>query len=189
MFNFQCGNDCQIYKWIESYLYYWSQFVEIFKTDNRRRNQQIHKSLQNEIKHTVPKGSVLGPLLFSLCVNDLLLNIQDAKLVLFADDINILITNKNIDAVKARLNRLTKQFETWFSNNSLIVNPDKTKAIQFHVHKTCNLVMPKIVFKNAEISYTSEVKFLGINISNNLKWNTHIQILCSNLNKVSYMIS
>ena len=35
--------------------------------------------------------------------------------------------------------------------------------------------MPKIVFKNGEISYTSEVKFLGINISNNLKWNTYIQ--------------
>ena len=49
--------------------------------------------------------------------------------------------------------------------------------------------MPKIVFKNVEISYTSEVKFLGINISYNLKWNTHIQFLCSKLNKISYMIS
>ena len=58
----------------------------------------------------------------------------------------------------------------------------------FHLNKTCNSVMPKIVFKNVEISYTSEVKFLGINISYNLKWNTHIQFLCSKLNKVSYMI-
>ena len=45
----------------------------------------------------------------------------------------------------------------------------------FHLNKTCNLVMPKIVFKKVEISYTSEVKVLGINISNNLKWNTHVQ--------------
>jgi hypothetical protein len=49
--------------------------------------------------------------------------------------------------------------------------------------------MPKIVFKNVEISYTSEFKFLGINISNFLKWNTHNQFLHSQLNKVSYMIS
>jgi len=49
--------------------------------------------------------------------------------------------------------------------------------------------MPKIAFKNAEISYTSEVKFLGINISSNLKWNIHISFLCSKLNKVSHMIS
>jgi len=49
--------------------------------------------------------------------------------------------------------------------------------------------MPKIVFKNVEISYTSAVKFFGINISNNLNWNTHIQFLCSKFNEVSYMIS
>ena len=68
-----------------------------------------------------------------------------------------------------------KHFETWFSNNSLIINTDKTEATLFPLNKTCNLVMPKIVFKNFEISYKSEVKFLGINISNNLKWNTDIQ--------------
>ena len=114
---------------------------------------------------------------------------QNTKLVLFADDINMLITDKNIDAVQARLNRVIKQFETWFSYNSLIINTDKTKAMLFHLNKTCNLIVPKIVFKNVEICYTPEVKFLGINIYNNLKWNTHIQFLCSKLNKVSYMIS
>ena len=44
--------------WIESYLFYLSQFVEIFKTDNRQRNEQIHKSSHKEIKHGVPQGSV-----------------------------------------------------------------------------------------------------------------------------------
>ena len=167
---------------------YQSQFVEIFKTDNVRRNQKVYKSLFKEIKHGVPQGSVLGPLLFLLYINDLPLNIQDANLALFADYFNILPIDKNIDAVQARLNRLIKQFETWFSNSSLIVNTDKTRALLFHLNKTCNLVMPKVVFKNDEISYTSEVKFLGINISYNLKWNTHIQFLCSKLNKVSYII-
>ena len=58
---------------------------------------------------------------------------------------------------------------------SFIVNTDKTKAMLFHLNKTYKLVMPKVVFKNVEISYPSEFKFLGINISNNLKWNTYIQ--------------
>jgi len=49
--------------------------------------------------------------------------------------------------------------------------------------------MPKIVFKKVKISYTPEDKFLGINASNNLKWNKHIQFLCSKFKKVSYMIS
>jgi len=44
-----------------------------------------------------------------------------------------------------------------------------------HFHKTCNLVKPKAVFNNVEITYTSEVKFLGLNASKNFKRNTHIQ--------------
>ena len=81
------------------------------------------------------------------------------------------------------------QFQTLFSNNSLIITTDKTKAMLFHFNKTCNLVKPKIVFNNLEINYISGVKLLGINISNNLKWNNHIQSLCSELNKVFCMIT
>ena len=80
----------------------------------------------------------MGPLLFLLYINDLPLNIQDAKLVLLADDINTLIIDKNIDAVQARLNWVIKHFETWFLKNSLIINTDKTKAMLFHLNKTCN---------------------------------------------------
>ena len=92
-----------------------------------------------------------------LYINDLPLNIQDATLVLFAEYINILITDKNIEDVQERLNRVITLFETWFSNNSLITNTDKTKAMLFHFNKICNLVIPKIVFRNAEINYTYQV--------------------------------
>jgi hypothetical protein len=72
--------------------------------------------------------------------------------------INILITDKNIVVIQERLNRVIKQFEIWFSNNSLIINTDKTKVMSFHFNKTYNLVKSKIVFKNVEISYTPEEK-------------------------------
>jgi hypothetical protein len=67
--------------------------------------------------------------LFLLYINDLPSNIQDA------DEINTLITDKNIDTTQERLNRVNS-FETWFSNNSLILNTDKTKAMSFHYNKT-----------------------------------------------------
>jgi len=127
--------------------------------------------------------------LFLLYTNELPLNIQDAKLALFADVINIRILDKNIDAIQERLNRFMKQFKTWFSNNSLIINTDTTRARLFHSNKTSNLVKPKTVFNNAEINYTSKAKFLGISISNNLKCNTHIQVLCSKLNNIFSMIA
>jgi len=111
-------------------------------------------------------------------MNDLQLNIQDAKLVSFVDEINILIIDKNIDAIQERLKRVLKQFELGSKITALSLILIK-KAMFFHFNKTCNLVKPKIVFKNVEISYTSEGKFLGINISNNLKWNTYFQLLCS----------
>jgi len=80
-------------------------------------------------------------------------------LVLFADGINILIIGKNIDAVQERLNRVMKQFETSFLNNSFIINSDKAKAMLFHFNKTCSLVKTKIVFNSVEINYTSKMKF------------------------------
>jgi len=66
--------------------------------------------------------------LFLFYINDLPLNNQDAKLALFVDYVNILIIDKNIDAIKESLNRVMKQFETWFSNNSLIITTDKTQG-------------------------------------------------------------
>jgi len=84
-----------------------------------------------------PSGSSFGPpLLFLLYINDFTLNIQEAELALFADVIHILIIHKDTAAVQARLYRIIKQCETWFSNNTLIINTDKTKAMLFHLNKT-----------------------------------------------------
>jgi hypothetical protein len=116
-------------------------------------------------------------------------SIQDVKLVIFADNINILIINQNTDTMQERINMIKKQFQTWFSSNGLIINVNKTSAMLVDCNQTCTLVKPKIFTNNAEICYTSEVKFLGISISNKLKWNSHTQILCSKLNNIFYMIT
>lgn len=77
-----------INSWISSYVSHRRQFVEIQEVDNKTSNLKSYTSSYKVIKHSIPQRSVLGPLLLLLYVNDLPLNVQGAKVVLFADDTN-----------------------------------------------------------------------------------------------------
>ena len=72
-----------------------------------------------EIKQGVPLVSVLGLLLFLLYVNDLPLNIHGANLVMFADDINVLITDRDVGSLQNKIDMVIAELETWFNRNGL----------------------------------------------------------------------
>jgi sarcosine oxidase/L-pipecolate oxidase len=78
--------------WIRSYLTDRTQFVEIQHVDQKTSNLKTFTSSLKVIKHGVPQGSVLGPLLFLLFINDLPQALQEAMVVLFADDTYYLLT-------------------------------------------------------------------------------------------------
>jgi hypothetical protein len=81
--------------------------------------------LCKKIKHGAPQGSILGLLLFLLYINDLLVNIQGAKLVLFADDINLLVIEKDESALHQRIKKVMRKLESWFYKNSLFIKTEK----------------------------------------------------------------
>jgi len=105
--------------------------VEIYLNKKNSLQDKLQSST-SEIEHGVPQGSILGPLLFLLYINDLPSRIKEAKLVLYADDINILVSGKNEEELQTRLSVITKQLERWLLENDLVVNNTKTVAMSFH---------------------------------------------------------
>jgi hypothetical protein len=97
-------------------------------------------------------------------------NIQDAKLVTYADDTNILVTDNDKENLQAKLSSVMKQLEAWFLNNDHVVNTTKRVAMSFHLRQSKPPYKLNILLQNIEITYMYEVKFIGMYITENLSW-------------------
>jgi len=174
--------------WFKSYLTNRKQSIEISQSDDQNVVVNRYRSVLMELKQGIPQGSVLGPLLFLLYINDLPLNINGANLVMFADDISILITDSDKGALQGNINRITSELELWFNKNNLVINTTKTGIMAFHNKQTVQKVKPKVIINKMNLHYTGETKFLGIHITESLQWNAHIKALACKLSKVAFMI-
>jgi hypothetical protein len=172
--------------WFRSYLLNRCQFIEIKDTDSNVKTS--YKSTCKIVKFGVPQGSVLGPLLFLSYINDLIETIQGAKWILYADDIKLLITGKDKAELQCKIINIMKEPETWVQYNNLIINIKKAAAMSFHLTQWRDLLRSQIVFKNTEIAHQSEVRFLGIHMTDTLKWCAHVRFLKAKLCKVVYMV-
>jgi hypothetical protein len=136
----------------------------------------------------VPQGSILGPLLFLLYVNDLPNAISElSNPTLYADDTSLLITNFDSQMFENDINTVLAKLSTWFHSNLLLLNLEKAYFLQF-VTKNTRTIDLQILCENKQILSVNTVKFLGLVIDDNLSWRSHIDLMISKLNKASYVI-
>jgi hypothetical protein len=111
------------------------------------------------VKHGVPQGSILGPLLFLIYINDLSLSINKlANPILFADDMTIIISNTNPEEFKNKINSVMTKITNWFQSNLLTMNCNKTHFLQFLTKKQ-NERKTQIIAPNSIHTNINSTKF------------------------------
>ena len=160
---------------------------------NRHQCVTINTSISTlkPMDHGVPQGSILGPMLFSVYINDLPLCVK-STCELFADDTTIHTSNTDIDSLTKTLQQSTNDLIKWTELNHMSLHPQKTKCMLITSRqKRQNLShkLPSICIKNEPIEQITHHKVLGITIDENLNWHHHISYLCKCTSQKVYQLS
>ena len=184
--------------------------LEWFKNYLNNRNQFVYtngeKSNLLGINKGVPQGSILGPILFLIYINDIK-NCTSLMTLLFADDSNFLISGKNLNEIVEILNIELKNICDWFRCNEMSLNPTKTKFMIFNKREDTinweeidikldfNNVNENDINKIRNLGYINQnsdipaVKFLGVYIDPQLNFKYHIEYLRKKISRSMYLIN
>ena len=161
------GVDDQGLAWFRSYL------------SNRQQICHVNGvySKKDFIKCGVPQGSILGPVLFLLYINDLPRCLDYSIARLFADDTNMTFTGCNIESIQEQMSRDLDKIFQWLCANKLTLNVLKTDFMVIGSRQKLSTLEDSIVLsaKGGALSKARSVKCLGIDIDDNLTWESHIQ--------------
>ena len=149
------------------------------------------KSDSLKISTGVPQGSILGPLLFIIYINDLSSASTIFKPIMYADDTTLTTTlcfAGNPDYTAEIINESLDSVCTWLKVNKLSLNVKKTKFMIFH-HANKNFIQPKLTIDQADIERVKSFNFLGLTLDENLSWKSHIDKVKAKIIRASGIIN
>ena len=162
------------FDWFESYL-----------TDRQQLTlvNNVESDLLHEDVYGVPQGSVLGPLLFLLYINDIKSIIENSYFHLFADDTIIIQTASDPDSLVLSLERELENVANWLENNKMTINTQKTEVIFFGNHASLKKVGKRTVnYLGTPLKRNDHVKYLGVIFDEKMQWSKHIKNITQKVN-------
>ena len=168
--------------WFRSYL-----------SSRRQRVKLSYASCYSDFKCLsvgVPQGSVLGPILFVLYINEFSNVCPLLKTVLFADDTTVACSGSDFIDMCSQTSNHLETISAWSNSNRLMLNSDKTCAIVFSNRLRDDELLNAVLSLNSvSIDFRDEVKFLGVNLDSKLKFREHINFVCNKLSRVVGILS
>ena len=158
------GFTGKAYRILESYLDDRQQFVELNGT----------RSGMRDVSYGVPQGSLLGPRLFSMYINDLPDHITKGDVYLFADDTTFYYVGQNIEEVVDSLNEIGIEIKQWCEKNRLTIHSDKSEVMIITRQDFVGPLRP-VKIGDSIIKYKNSVTSLGVTIDKHLKWDQQIK--------------
>ena len=157
-----------------------------FESDRTNRKQAGKIGLNYPSLQTVvcgvPQGSVLGPLLFLIYINNIHISSSKVKFDLFVDDTCVFHSSKNLHTLQIEVNGAVKNISDWLISNKLTLNIDKSNLLFFNMNNIQKTDLD-IRLGNEKLEVKEYAKYLGIHIDSKLTWEKQIQIPNSKLHK------
>lgn len=148
-----------------------------------------HKSSVKRIIAGVPQGSILGPMLFNLYINDILNLCQQAKCILYADDMTILFSLDSSEQIGRETYAVLQSIQCWSITNRLKINADKSKAILFRPRNKQIIVPQYVKFGSDSIEIVECLKVLGVHFNSHLTWDDHVNSVVIKLSRIAGILS
>ena len=169
----------QAVDWFQSFLSHRVQYASVSGFDSE----------PSLVTHGIPQGSVLGPLLFIIFINDLHKSVKHSQILHFADDTNLPYSSKSIKKIIEHINHGLSLVVQWLRSNKISWNAEKTEILIFRSKRKQITKYLNFRISGHKINVSNKVKYLGIQMEQHLDWIVHVKNVIPKLDKAIGILS